>query len=101
MLLSLLFVAILACVHVFANKITVLHTLSKSKMLSLAGGISIAFVFIHILPELHTMQASLQDNEQIPILVERYLYVVALAGVLFFTVWSGQSSISVGRMLKI
>ncbi|MEX1136996.1 MAG: hypothetical protein WEB89_08850 [Balneolales bacterium] len=82
--LPVLFVVILASVHVFANKINFLHTLSKSKWLSLAGGISIAFVFVHILPELHSMQAMLQENEKIPILMERYLYIVSLAGVLLF-----------------
>ncbi|MEX0685085.1 MAG: hypothetical protein WD267_09475 [Balneolales bacterium] len=84
MLLSTLFVVLLACVHVFANKITLLHTLSKSKWISLAGGISIAFVFVHILPEIHNMQITVKEKEEVSIFIERYLYIVALAGVMIF-----------------
>lgn len=81
---SILFVGVLACVHVFANKIAFLHTLSKSKWISLAGGISISFVFVHILPELHTMQASLQEDEEMHYSFNRFLYMMSLVGVLLF-----------------
>jgi hypothetical protein len=84
MIANLLFVLTLAVIHIFANKISVLHTLSRCKWLSLAGGISVAFVFVHILPELHRMQDSLESNGKPEILVENYLYVMALAGVLLF-----------------
>lgn len=84
MFLSLIFVSVLASVHVFANKISALHTLSRCKWLSLAGGISVAFVFVDILPELHSMQDSLREDEKPAFLREEYLYVMALAGVLFF-----------------
>jgi hypothetical protein len=79
-----LFITILAGIHLFANKISVLHYLSRCKWLSLAGGISVAFVFVHILPELHRMQDFLDNNGKPAILVEDYLYVIALVGVLLF-----------------
>lgn len=80
----LLFVTVLACIHVFANNISQLHTLSRRKWLSLAGGISVAFVFVHILPELHSLQESLKENDKPAIFSMDFLYVMALAGVLLF-----------------
>ncbi|MEX2397369.1 MAG: hypothetical protein WD491_10095 [Balneolales bacterium] len=58
--------------------------MSKSKWLSFAGGISIAFVFVHILPELHNMQATLREEGRVSLLFERYLYIISLLGVLLF-----------------
>ncbi len=84
MVLTLLFSIILALVHVFANKISILHTLSRRKWLSLAGGVSVAFVFVHILPDLHRLQQSLSENDRNPFLGDSYLYVMAMAGTLLF-----------------
>ena len=84
MLLSFLLVAILTGVHIFANKISALNTLSRCKWLSLAGGISVAYVFVHLLPELHILQTSLMENDKLPFFVEKYLFIMALAGVILF-----------------
>lgn len=84
MLLSFSFVVILAFIHIFAYKISKLHIVSRKKWLSFAGGIAVSFVFVHILPELHKWQSSLQQKEKVPLDVENYLYMIALVGVLLF-----------------
>ncbi|MEX0647921.1 MAG: hypothetical protein WD139_09045 [Balneolaceae bacterium] len=84
MILSFLLVVFISCVHIFANKISFLRTLPRNKWLSLAGGISVAFVFLHILPELHHFQDSIDDTALLPVSFENDLYLMAMAGILLF-----------------
>lgn len=84
MILSALVVLLLVLVHVFAGSIINLNPLPRKKWLSLAGGISVAFVFLHILPELNYMQESLSGEKLLPPLFENDLYVLAMCGILLF-----------------
>ena len=84
MLLSGFLIVIIASVHIFAHKVTILDELPRKKWLSFAGGVSVALVFVHILPELHRMQDSIEHHSLLPGNVEHDLYMIALAGILLF-----------------
>lgn len=83
MFLSIMLVFFLTSVHVFGFKFVEMSQISRSKWLSLGGGVSIAFVFVHILPELHNLQNEIK-NKDILYFLENHLYLIALVGILFF-----------------
>lgn len=82
---ALLSIAILCLIHLFANRAYLLGWLWHGRFLSLAGGISFAYVFVSLLPELAEGQVSLEKAFKgfFPYL-ERHVYVIALFGFLFF-----------------
>lgn len=49
-IVALIAAAILALIHLFAGKLRFLEGIPRSRWLSLAGGASIAYVFLHLLP---------------------------------------------------
>lgn len=83
MFLSAVIVALIVIVHLLAGKIALLNPLPRRKWLSLFGGISVAFVFLHIIPELSDMQESLNEK-LLPPFFENDLYVLAMCGILLF-----------------
>jgi zinc transporter ZupT len=80
---SLIIVLIFVSIHLFSNKIRFLHVLPRSKWLSASGGISIAYVFIILLPELSAIQ---QDFEETNFLnfIRNHSYLLALLGLCSF-----------------
>ncbi len=42
----------LAAVHLFAQRMRFIALVPRSRWLSAAGGVSVAYVFVHVLPEL-------------------------------------------------
>ncbi len=52
--------------------------------MSAAGGISIAYVFLHIKPEMHTLQQTLQEENITFLLEDFHIYAAALFGLLLF-----------------
>ncbi|MER3494566.1 MAG: hypothetical protein C4323_21315 [Mastigocladus sp. ERB_26_2] len=52
MFLTGLLAIALALVHIFSGKLRFLEVTPRSIWLSLADGVSVAYVFVHILPEL-------------------------------------------------
>lgn len=88
-LVSLLAVAGLVCVHLFSNRLRFLDGPPRSAWLSIAGGISVAYVFVHLLPELaegqETVAEALEDGggEGLAFL-ESHVYLVALLGLATF-----------------
>ncbi|MDP8911123.1 MAG: hypothetical protein M3M94_03540 [Actinomycetota bacterium] len=75
----------LALSHLAAAHLTFLERLPRSVWLSAAGGISVAYVFVHLLPELAHEQAELEEaaGGAVPFL-EQHAYLVALAGLAVF-----------------
>jgi zinc transporter ZupT len=71
-------------VHLFAGKLRFLEGIPRSRWLSLAGGISVAYVFVHVLPELAEAQHSIGEQWQVFQWVEHHAYVVALFGLVVF-----------------
>ena len=50
--LALIFACFLALIHLGARRFSLARAEPRSRWLSLAGGTSVAYVFVHILPEL-------------------------------------------------
>jgi len=67
----------LAAIHVGARRIRASTAVPRSAWLSTAGGASVAYVFVHVLPELSVGQASLEGTVGF---LEHHAYLVALMG---------------------
>ena len=76
----------LAAVHLFAGRLRFLDVVPRSRLLSLAGGASVAYVFVHALPELERVGATLDRRVGALAFVEEHAYLVALLG---FVVYYG------------
>ncbi len=59
-LLSLALVAALAAVHLFSGRMRFLSASPRSRWLSAAGGVSVAYVFVHLLPDLAEEQETVR-----------------------------------------
>ncbi len=77
---------VLAAVHLFAPRLRFLTPAPRSRWLSAAGGVSVAYVFVHLLPELAEGQAVIEGAGDGPLLgfLEDHVYLVALAGLAVF-----------------
>lgn len=76
----------LAAVHLFAGRLRALDVVPRSRLLSAAGGASVAYVFVHALPELEAAGGALDRRFVAPAFLEEHVYLVALAG---FVVYYG------------
>lgn len=84
--LSFVFAIGFVLIHLFSKRLKFLRVLPRSRFLSVAGGISVAYVFLHLLPELGVFQEELQgelENSSLQFL-ENHIYVVAMAGLVIF-----------------
>lgn len=84
--LSFLFAIGFVLLHLFSKRLKLLKVLPRSRFLSIAGGISVAYVFLHLLPELGVFQEALQgelENGSLRFL-ENHIYLVAMAGLVIF-----------------
>jgi hypothetical protein len=78
-------VAALSTVHLTIGRLTFLRMIPRSQWLSLAGGVSVAYVFVRLLPDLARGQAIV--NEAVPPALrffEEHVYLLALAGLVAF-----------------
>ena len=73
----------LTLVHLNAGKLRFLEGIPRSRWLSLAGGVSVSYVFVHLLPELQEGQAAFDESGWLPVL-ERHVWLLALAGLAVF-----------------
>lgn len=65
-------------VHLFAGPLRWLARVPRSRWLSFAGGVSVAYVFVHLLPQLAAADESVQD------LAHASTWLLALAGLVLF-----------------
>lgn len=81
---------VLAAVHVVTPGLRWLGGTPRSVWLSVAGGVSVAYVFVHLLPELAEGQAQVSraleaEGPGAPLrFAERHVYLIALAGLALF-----------------
>ncbi|OWV34780.1 hypothetical protein B5C34_12925 [Pacificimonas flava] len=78
--------SLFACVHLFAGRLTILDKVPRSRWLSFAGGTSVAYVFVHLMPELAEYQEHLLDtygDAELPA-AELHIWLIALIGLSFF-----------------
>jgi drug/metabolite transporter (DMT)-like permease len=72
----------LAAVHVLSpRELSLFPATPRSRWLSLAGGIAVAYVFMHLLPELSEHERTLQDGAEGAGLI---VYGLALVGLVAF-----------------
>jgi hypothetical protein len=75
----------LALIHLFSSNLRFLDTIPRSRWLSVAGGVSVAFVMLHLLPQLHALAPAIGAAWD-PVMPrsERLIYALALGGLVAF-----------------
>ncbi|NEP56329.1 MAG: hypothetical protein F6K31_04805 [Symploca sp. SIO2G7] len=75
----------LALIHAFVSKLNVFAFIPERRWFSFAGGVSIGYVFLEVLPELRHAQEELEQST-IPLVayLENHVYLLALLGLLVF-----------------
>lgn len=74
---------ILALIHLYASKLKFLDTIPRSRWLSMASGVSVAYVFVHLLPDLNEQQKILTKSKVFGFL-EHHVYLMALLSLAVF-----------------
>lgn len=74
----------LAFAHLLAGGLGVLDEVPQRAWFSAAGGISVAYVFVHLLPELAAVQEEVRERAQILPYLEAHAYLLALVGLATF-----------------
>jgi hypothetical protein len=75
----------LAVVHFFCGRLCALPAVLRGRLLSLAGGIAVAYVFVNILPELNERQQALgRAGWTVAEALDHPIYLFALAGLAVF-----------------
>lgn len=84
-LLALGVVVVLGIAHVLPPSLAFVELKPRSWLLSAAAGVSVAYVFVHLLPEIAEAQESVQERSSGWLAgFERHAYVVALVGLAVF-----------------
>lgn len=86
-LVILLTVLLFVLVHVFGGRLAFLAGTPRSVWLSFAGGVSVAYVFVHLLPELAEHQETIGERARDSGLLgsaESHAYLIALLGLALF-----------------
>ena len=82
---SFLAVLLLCAAHLFSGNLRFLDSTPRSIWLSIAGGISVAYVFVHLLPELAEGQETLLETlEEGGNFLENHIYLLSLVGLTIF-----------------
>ncbi|HEY9835818.1 MAG TPA: hypothetical protein V6D27_02915 [Vampirovibrionales bacterium] len=85
MTLSFLFAIALAIVHIWAKNLLFLGSVPRNYWLSMAGGVSVAYTFIHIFPELSEGQATVEASSLNGLeFLEHHVYLMSLLGFSLF-----------------
>jgi len=74
----------LSLVHVVASRFKFLKRTPRSRWLSLGSGVSVAYVFIHVLPDLSEAQSEFRESVDLLLALEHHVYLVALLGMVAF-----------------
>ena len=83
--ISFIFTIGFMIIHLYAKELKFVRETPRSRFLSVAGGIAVAYVFLHLLPELNDYQEELQGrlNESLHF-VEHHIYIIAMLGLAIF-----------------
>lgn len=82
---SFLSVVLLSAVHLFSGRLHFLESTPRSIWLSLAGGVSVAYVFVHLLPELAEGQTTVSETlAETESFLENHIYLLSLVGLAAF-----------------
>ena len=81
---AILPVVVLAACHYVPPVLPLLSRAPRSWTLSAAGGVSVAYVFLHLLPEVAAAQDAVEESSGALAGPERHAYVLALVGLCMF-----------------
>lgn len=70
----------LALVHLLAGRLRSLAVIPRSRWLSMAGGASVAYVFVHLLPEVQEASETVDARGFFPAVLDAHVYLVSLLG---------------------
>lgn len=73
-----------ALIHLYGCRLKVLDITPRSGWLSASSGISVAYVFVHVLPDLSEAQQDWQSSTTVLNFFEHHVYVAALIGMVTF-----------------
>lgn len=97
-LLTALLAAGFALIHVFIGRLVFLDVTPRSRWLSFAGGVAVAYVFLHILPELSSHQRTYAEALGLEAArAEAWVYLTAMAGLAAFYGVERAAKVSRGR----
>jgi hypothetical protein len=83
--ISLIIAILLAIIHLFAGQLRFLNVIPRSRWLSIAGGSSVAYVFLHIFPDLSQAQLTVQLTGGLGLKsFENHVYLASLLGLSVF-----------------
>ncbi len=83
--LALFLALALGLVHLLSGKLRFLNRIPRSGWLSFASGISVAYVFVHLLPELAAGQNTLREAGIAELVqIESHVWIIALLGLAVF-----------------
>ena len=83
-LLALVAAVALAAVHILGGRLRLLDAVPRSGWLSAFGGVSVAYVFVHLLPELAEGQKAIDDEGGLLTFLEDHVYLMGLLGLAVF-----------------
>jgi len=96
--LTLVLVMGLALVHLLSGRVRFLSASPRSRWLSAAGGVSVAYVFVHLLPDLAEEQETIRRSAgEAFSFLEYHVYLVALVGLVAFYGLERAAKLSRGR----
>ncbi|KYC43715.1 hypothetical protein WA1_00675 [Scytonema hofmannii PCC 7110] len=85
LLLSAFCALAFALIHMLSGKLHLLRETPRNQWLSFGSGVSVAYVFVHILPELNKAQKTVKSSlENGLVFLEHHVYLVALLGLAVF-----------------
>lgn len=84
--LSFCFVIGFVLIHLFSKNMKFLKVVPRSRFLSIVGGISVAYVFLHLLPDLSHYQNETRNEVEKSAwsFLENHIYLVAMLGLITF-----------------
>jgi hypothetical protein len=78
-------VAAFAAIHLLIHRLHFINTTPRSKWLSFSGGVAVAYIFLHVLPDLGAHAEALAREMRVtPVGAESIVYALALAGLAAF-----------------
>ena len=85
---------LLSLVHIQAARLKFVRRSPRSRWLSIGSGVSVAYIFVHVLPDLSAAQAEFQASTEFLTFIEHHVYLLALLGMLAFygLEWAAQMS---------
>ncbi|NMH59143.1 hypothetical protein HCJ96_03790 [Alteromonas sp. MYP5] len=82
--MQLVTVLLFCLIHLFAGKLRFLDAIPRSRWLSFAGGVSVAYIFIHLFPEMAEIQSTFASKDSTWLSLEHQTYFIALIGLSVF-----------------